>query len=152
MSVVIRMRRTGRRNRPCYRISVADSRLPRDGRAIESIGLYDPASPLPDLRLDLDVERARHWIAQGARPSDTVASIFKKQGVYEGLPQKQKRKRTGRGKATATRARRTAEKQQRTERKAGRRRQEAEAKAAAAAAARAAAAAEAAAAEEPSED
>ena len=59
MAVVIRMKRTGRRNRPCYRISVADSRWPRDGRFLESIGLYDPVAPSEENQVVVDVERAR---------------------------------------------------------------------------------------------
>ena len=73
MSVVIRMRRTGRRNRPCYQISVSDRQFPRDGRFLEKLGLYDPIAPNPEARLTLDVERARHWVSVGALPSSTVA-------------------------------------------------------------------------------
>ena len=97
MAVVIRMKRTGRKNAPCYRISVADRRFPRDGRTLETLGVYDPISPVPDLRLKLDVERARHWIERGARPSFTVRSIFRRSGVYDGLAtEKKKRDRSGR--------------------------------------------------------
>ena len=86
MAVVIRMKRSGRKNRPCYKISVADSRSPRDGRVLESLGLYDPIASVAEARLSLDVERARHWIERGAQPSETVRSIFKRQGVF-GDPQ-----------------------------------------------------------------
>ena len=86
MAVVIRMKRTGRRNRPSYRISVADGRAPRDGRTLDNLGFYDPVSPVADLRLKLDVERARHWVQHGAQPSETVESIFRRAGVYEGHP------------------------------------------------------------------
>ncbi len=97
MAVVIRMKRTGRKNAPCYRISVADRRFPRDGRTLETLGVYDPISPVPDLRLKLNVERARHWVEKGALPSDTVRSIFRREGVYDGLPEeKKKRDRAGR--------------------------------------------------------
>ena len=120
MVVVIRMKRTGRRNRPCYRISVADSRAPRDGSTLEALGLYDPVASDPDAQLKLNVERAKHWVGQGAQPSETVASIFKRAGVYEGRPQKKKRDRSGRKKATKTGERRAATKKARAERKSAR--------------------------------
>ena len=88
MSVVIRMKRTGRRNRPCYRISVADSRSPRDGRTLETLGLYDPVSKAADQQTTLDVDRARHWITNGAQPSETVRSIFKRLGVFDEMDMK----------------------------------------------------------------
>ena len=84
MAVVIRLKRTGRRNRPCYRISVADSRWPRDGRTLETLGLYDPISKDNEKQATLKVERARHWLSRGALPSETVRSLFKRFGVYEG--------------------------------------------------------------------
>ena len=82
MAVVIRLKRTGRSLRPCYRISVTDSRAPRDGRTLETLGVYDPCAPREELRLTLDVERSKHWVSVGAKPSDTVNSIFRRQGVY----------------------------------------------------------------------
>jgi len=125
MAVVIRMKRTGRRNRPCYRISVADSRSPRDGRVLETIGLYDPIAGDKENQVTLNVERAQHWISQGATPSETVTSIFKRQGVFTGefaLAGKHKpRKRPGRKKTTATGTRRSAAKASRGERKTARR-------------------------------
>jgi small subunit ribosomal protein S16 len=117
MAVVIRMKRTGRRNAPCYRISVADSRNPRDGRTLETLGLYDPISPVEDLRLRLDVERARFWVSQGAKPSHTVNSIFRRMNVYEGQPEPKTRTRDGRRKDTATAKRRQAAKAARAEAK-----------------------------------
>jgi small subunit ribosomal protein S16 len=148
MAVVIRMKRTGRRNRPCYRISVADRSFPRDGRTLETLGVYDPASPKPELRLKLDVERARHWISVGAQPSDTVRSILKREGVYgdeapaiSSVPKT--RKRTGRGKTTAKRTRRLADQGKRAEAKSARLAVRVEAKKAVALAAAAAKAAEA---------
>lgn len=118
MAVVIRMKRTGRRNRPCYRISVADSRSPRDGRTLETIGLYDPVSPNREQQTRVEVERARHWLEHGALPSPTVHSIFKRAGVYEGFGKpKAKRDRSGRKKTTKTGTRRNAEKSARAERK-----------------------------------
>lgn len=117
MTVVIRMKRGGRRNRPHYRITVADSRSPRDGRFIESIGQYDPMASRPDLLLSLDVERAKYWVTQGAQPSDTVRSIFKRNGVLEVLPARKKRDRSGRKSKTQTKARRTAAKETRVARR-----------------------------------
>ena len=120
MTVVIRMKRTGRKNRPCYRISVADQRAPRDGTTLENLGLYDPIAPRPEARLTLDVERAKHWLSVGAQPSETVRSIFKRQGVYAGAKAKPKRDRSGRKKKTKTGERRVATKKARVERKAQR--------------------------------
>lgn len=96
MAVVIRMKRTGRRNRPCYRISVADRRFPRDGKTLETLGLYDPVSGNPEEQVRIDVERAKHWIANGAIPSETVASILRREGAFEGAPERQPRDRKGR--------------------------------------------------------
>jgi small subunit ribosomal protein S16 len=77
MAVSIRLRREGAKNRPYYRIVVADSRSPRDGKFIEIIGTYDPK--LSGQNSSLNVERAEHWISKGAQPSDTVRSLIKKQ-------------------------------------------------------------------------
>ena len=141
MAVVIRMKRTGRRKRPCYRISVTDRAFPRDGRTLETLGVYDPVSPKADLQLTLDVERARHWLALGALPSETVYSIFKRQGVYEGMSRPKRAKRTGRAAQSATKTRRASAKAKRVQLKEERRtvrdqaRREAKKAAAAAAAA-----------------
>ena len=118
MTVVIRMKRTGRRNRPCYRISVADRRAPRDGATLESLGFYDPVAAKPEAQLSLNVERAKYWVSKGAQPSETVASILKRGGVYEDAPPKKKRDRSGRKKKTKTRERREASKKVRAERRA----------------------------------
>lgn len=117
MVVVIRMKRSGRRKRPCYRISVADSRFPRDGRTIETLGLYDPIAPDADARLTLDVDRAKHWVSMGAQPSETVRSIFKRMAVYEGRPAPKKRDRSGRKLVTKTKLARKARKTQLQERR-----------------------------------
>lgn len=139
MAVVIRMKRTGRRNRPCYRISVADSRSPRDGRVLETIGLYDPIAVNADQKVRLKVERAQHWLSNGATPSETVRSIFKREGVYVGdfaLVNKCKpRKRPGRKNVTAKGTRRATDKAAREVAKATRRTERASAKKAAATAA-----------------
>lgn len=77
MSVKIRMSRGGAKNRPHYKIVVADSRMARDGRFIEKIGYYDPmldkANPK---RVVIDVERAKHWLSKGAQPSERVAHFL----------------------------------------------------------------------------
>lgn len=117
MAVVIRMRRTGRRNRPCYRITVADSRSPRDGRLVENLGLYDPLNADAQKQVSLDVERAKHWIEHGALPSETVNSIFQRFKVYEGRPKPKPRDRSGRAKTTAAGERRTKVKAERKTRK-----------------------------------
>jgi small subunit ribosomal protein S16 len=77
MAVSIRLRREGAKNRPYYRVVVADSRSPRDGKFIEIIGTYDPRQT--GQNSSFDVERAEYWISRGAQPSDTVRSLIKKQ-------------------------------------------------------------------------
>ena len=77
--VKIRLRRMGAKKAPFYRVVVADSRYPRDGRFIEEIGTYDPRqSPAAG---NIDVERAQAWIRTGAQPTDTVRDLLKKAGV-----------------------------------------------------------------------
>jgi len=76
MAVSIRLRREGNRNNPVYRVVVADSRSPRDGKFIELIGTYDPKKATDNS--SINIERAEYWLGVGARPSDTVASIIKK--------------------------------------------------------------------------
>ncbi len=79
MAVKIRLRRMGAKKAPFYRIVVADSRSPRDGRFIEEIGYYDPTKE-PSV-VKVDAEKAKQWIANGAQPTDTVKVIFKKNNV-----------------------------------------------------------------------
>ena len=79
MAVRIRLRKMGAKKRPFYRIVVADSRSPRDGRVIEEIGYYDPISEPIDIKVD--AEKAKKWLATGAQPSDTVKSLLKTQGI-----------------------------------------------------------------------
>jgi small subunit ribosomal protein S16 len=76
MSVKIRMKRVGTKNTPVYRIVVADSRSPRDGKFIEELGTYQPLKK--DKNFELDLERAKYWVGKGAQPSDTVASFMRK--------------------------------------------------------------------------
>ena len=74
--VKIRLRRMGAKKAPFYRVVVADSHFPRDGRFIEEIGTYDPLTNPPTVQIDM--ERARYWIANGAQPTDTVRGLLKK--------------------------------------------------------------------------
>ena len=79
MAVKIRLRRMGAKKAPFYRIVVADSRYPRDGRFIEEIGFYDPTKE-PSV-VKVDAEKAKKWIANGAQPTDTVRAILKNNDV-----------------------------------------------------------------------
>ena len=76
MAVKIRLKRVGAKNAPAYRIVVANSRSPRDGKFIEEIGSYNPLKKGDNFKMDL--ERAKYWISKGAQPSETVASFIKK--------------------------------------------------------------------------
>ncbi len=80
MSVVIRMKRLGRKNRPYYRICAADPRSPRDGRVIEELGTYDPLVRETDARVSLNNERVDYWISVGAKPSARVGVLIRKYG------------------------------------------------------------------------
>ena len=79
MAVKIRLRRMGAKKAPFYRIVVADSRFPRDGRFIEEIGYYNPMTNPADVKVDAD--KAKDWIAKGAQPTDTVKALLKKNNV-----------------------------------------------------------------------
>lgn len=79
MAVKIRLRRMGAKKAPFYRIVVADSRYPRDGRFIEEVGTYDPTKNPSEFRID--EEKAKKWLANGAQPTDTVKALLKINGV-----------------------------------------------------------------------
>jgi small subunit ribosomal protein S16 len=79
--VKIRLRRMGRRNRPFYRVVVADSRSPRDGKFIDIIGHYDPLTD--PATISIDGEKALKWLKDGAQPTDTVRSLLGKLGIIE---------------------------------------------------------------------
>ncbi len=81
MAVKIRLRRMGAKKKPFYRVIVADSRSPRDGKFIEEIGYYDPISQPEEVKIDTD--KAISWLKNGAQPSDTVKYLFKKSGIYD---------------------------------------------------------------------
>ena len=79
--VKIRLRRMGAKKAPFYRIVVADSRYPRDGRFIEEIGYYNPMTAPEEIKID--AEKAQKWIANGAQPTETVKVLLKKTGITE---------------------------------------------------------------------
>ncbi|MGB3367814.1 MAG: 30S ribosomal protein S16 [Acidaminobacteraceae bacterium] len=81
MAVKIRLKRMGAKKRPFYRVIVADSRSPRDGKFIDHIGHYNPLSDPVDVKID--AEKAIKWLNDGAQPTDTVKALLKKHGVYE---------------------------------------------------------------------
>ena len=81
MAVKIRLRRMGAKKAPFYRVVVADSRSPRDGRFIEEIGYYNPISEPVEVKIDAD--KAKDWMFKGAQPTETVKSLFKKNGIID---------------------------------------------------------------------
>lgn len=81
MAVRLRLKRTGRRHLPCYRLSAVDSRAPRDGRVIEELGLYDPMEKDADKQINFKRERVEYWLSTGAQPSETVANLLEKAGI-----------------------------------------------------------------------
>ena len=81
MAVKIRLRRMGAKKAPFYRIVVADSRYPRDGRFIEEIGTYNPTATPTEVKVD--AEKAKQWIANGAQPTDTVKALLKKSDIIK---------------------------------------------------------------------
>lgn len=81
MAVKMRLRRMGAKRAPFYRVVVADSRYPRDGRFIEEVGTYNPMREPAEIKID--VEKAEKWLKNGAQPTDTVKVILKKSGVIK---------------------------------------------------------------------
>ena len=81
MAVKIRLKRMGAKIAPFYRVVVADSRYPRDGRFIEELGHYNPTTNPADIKID--IEKAQTWIKNGAQPTETVKSLLKKAGMTE---------------------------------------------------------------------
>ena len=79
MAVKIRLKRMGAKKKPFYRVVVADSRFPRDGRFIEEIGTYNPLTA--NKEFNVDAEKAKKWIANGAQPTDTVRDLLKKNNI-----------------------------------------------------------------------
>ena len=79
--VKIRLTRMGAHNQPFYRVVVADSRAPRDGKFIEEVGYYNPMTEPKEIKID--AEKAKKWLANGAQPTETVKALFKKSGIIE---------------------------------------------------------------------
>lgn len=79
MAVRIRLRRVGSKKNPVWRVVVADQRSPRDGRTIETIGRYNPQTD--PSTIEIDAERAQHWLDHGARPSESVATLLRTQDI-----------------------------------------------------------------------
>jgi len=80
MAVKIRLARHGAKKSPFYRIVIADSESPRDGRYLENVGTYDPL--IDPAKVTLNSDRLKYWIEQGAKPTDTVRTLLKKEGFY----------------------------------------------------------------------
>ena len=81
MAVKMRLRRMGAKKAPFYRVVVADSRYPRDGRFIEEIGTYNPLTEPAEIKID--AEKAKKWLGNGAQPTDTVKVLLKKSGITQ---------------------------------------------------------------------
>lgn len=81
MGVVIRLKRIGTTQRSRHRIVISNSRMPRDGRFIECIGSYDPSKE--SAQVEIDKDRALHWLKNGAKPSETVSSLFRQKGIIK---------------------------------------------------------------------
>lgn len=88
MATRIRLRRMGAKKNPFYRVVVADSRSPRDGRFIEEIGYYDPTTD--PATVEIDEEKAMKWLRNGAQPSDTAKSLLQKQGIMDKFAESKK--------------------------------------------------------------
>ncbi len=81
MAVKMRLTRMGAKKAPFYRVIVADSRSPRDGRFIEELGYYNPLTEPAEIKID--AEKAKKWLANGAQPTDTVKALLKKSGIVD---------------------------------------------------------------------
>lgn len=93
MSLKIRLSRGGAKKRPFYRVVIADSRMPRDGRFIERLGTFDPLKPKDaEGRIVLDAEKAKSWIAKGAQPTDRVARLLDTLGLLKRAPRNNPKK------------------------------------------------------------
>ena len=82
MAVRIRLKRVGAKHKPCYRIDVFDSRSPRDGKSLETVGTYDPRAESASEKTTLKRDRVVYWLDKGATPTVTVKNIFKKNGIH----------------------------------------------------------------------
>jgi small subunit ribosomal protein S16 len=81
LATKIRLKRTGAKKRPSYRVVVADARAPRDGKFVDTLGYYDPLTNPPTIQVD--AEKALLWLSRGAQPTDTVRSLFRRAGVLK---------------------------------------------------------------------
>ncbi len=93
MTVRIRLRRTGRRNRACFRLCAMDARAPRDGRDLEVLGFYDPVAPRIEDQLRIDAERVRFWLERGASLSETARALCLRAGIELPAPGKSRRRK-----------------------------------------------------------
>ena len=101
MSLKIRLARGGAKKRPYYRIVIADARSPRDGRFIDKIGSYNPMLPQGDeKRVQIDLERAKHWLKMGAQPTDRVTLFFARAGLIA-MPERREQSQQHQPKAKA---------------------------------------------------
>ena len=101
MSLKIRLARGGAKKRPYYRIVIADARSPRDGRFIDKIGSYNPMLPQGDeKRVQIDLERAKHWLKMGAQPTDRVTLFFARAGLVA-MPERREQSKQDQPKAKA---------------------------------------------------
>lgn len=105
MAVKIRLKKTGSKNNACYRVVVMDIRSSRDGRAIETLGFYDPRHK--DEKIN--VERAEYWLANGAKPSETVEHIIKRQKEGKSLSEKEKKQKPSKKSVAKAAAQKEAE-------------------------------------------
>lgn len=96
MAVKMRLKRMGAKKRPFYRIVVADSRFPRDGRFIEEVGYYNPIENPAVVKIDKDL--AMKWLGQGAEPTDTVRDLLSKEGIMKEFHEKRMSSKTKAGK------------------------------------------------------
>jgi len=83
MAVRLRLTRTGRTNRPCYRLAAFESTTRRDGRCLEALGFYDPLVKDPKAQLQVDAERIRHWLQHGAKPTPKVGVLLARLGITQ---------------------------------------------------------------------
>jgi len=97
LAVRIRLMRVGARNNPHFRLVVADSRAPRNGKFIEIVGYYNPTAKPAEVRIKAD--RVIHWLELGAQPTETVLSLLKQQGIWQEFERrrKERRKESGKG-------------------------------------------------------
>lgn len=93
--VKLRFKRFGRRNRPFYRLNAMDIRAPRDGAAIEELGIYDPLEKDLAKGLRIDGDRVKYWLSVGAQPSETVRDLLAKSGVIEKKAEKKANRTSG---------------------------------------------------------